>query len=173
MASKFREKVNFWGTIVFGCLFTYGAIHTVVEKLSGDPKNVAAAPATKGQSQVSRSAPEAETVPVAADAHPEDETALNILKLPELWGSVCEKIDQPKVIDRLNGTASANNHPAHVVGYQFVCVDSVGGNKAFVQYVGWMENSDTKRVECIHHNVGRARVVEDGWDTCGGNFKPQ
>ncbi|MDL9996965.1 hypothetical protein QTI24_00010 [Variovorax sp. J22P240] len=108
---------------------------------------------------------------VAVESHPEDTTALNILKLPELWGPTCEKIKDAKVVERIRGTASANNHPAYVVGYQFVCVDSVAGNKMWLQYVGWMENTDTQRLQCIHHNQERNRVVGEGWHSCGGNFK--
>jgi hypothetical protein len=113
----------------------------------------------------------AQTAP-AVDSHSEDATALAILKMPQLWGQMCDRIGDPTVLDRVNGTASANNHPAHVVGYRFVCV-SAQGNQTFTQYVGWMENRDTGNAECIHHNLDKAAVVGDGWERCGGNFKPQ
>jgi len=108
---------------------------------------------------------------LSAQSRPEDETALKILKLPSLWGDICERVADAEILERIAGTASANNHPAYVIGVRFVCVDSVAGNKTFVQYVGWMANSDTGQVECIHHNQDRGQVIAGGWWACGGNFR--
>ena len=30
MTSKFRENVNLWGTVIFGCLMFYGAVSTAI-----------------------------------------------------------------------------------------------------------------------------------------------
>jgi hypothetical protein len=174
LASKFREKLNTWGTIVFGCLIAFGAISTAIEKLSGSPKSVAGVPANQGRPQEPQSSggtPGENAAAGVSDAHPEDVTASNILKMPELWGQACDKLTNIKVVERLNGTASANNRPAHVVGVQFVCVTNFG-NTPYTQYIGWMENTDTGRYECILHNQDRSKVVDtDAWYSCGGNLK--
>jgi hypothetical protein len=113
----------------------------------------------------------ASTQVAPADEHPEDATAVSILKMPQLWGEACDKIGDPKVIERLSGTASANNRPAHIIGVQFVCVSNFG-NKNFTQYVSWMENSDTGKLECILHNEDRNKLTDsNNWYACGGNLK--
>lgn len=104
-------------------------------------------------------------------AHPEDALALRLLSSPDLFGYVCDKLGDAKVIERIKGTASANNHPAYVVGYTFNCVSNYG-NKPQTAYIGWMENVDTQQAQCIHHNQDRNRVVNEGWHSCGGNFRP-
>lgn len=100
----------------------------------------------------------------------EDAIGVRILQTQQLYGSLCEKIVNPIVFDRIIGTASANNHPAYVLGYNFNCLSNFGSEKISI-YVGWMENSNTNRIECIHHNEDRNRVVSEGWHFCGGNFR--
>jgi hypothetical protein len=173
----FREGVNFWGTIIFGTMMTIGVGSEVYKKFWADPspKSTAAPTQKKVDSSQDGAKPPAsnKASTVAVASHREDGIALKILKHPQLWGSVCERLSDTKVVDRVRGTASANNHPAFVVGYQFVCVDSVAGNQSMTHYVGWMENRDTGQTECIHHNRDKNRVVGDGWWQCGGNFKTQ
>jgi hypothetical protein len=86
------------------------------------------------------------------------------------WGQVCDQVKDVNVLDRVIGTASANNHPAYVIGYSFVCAD-VSGNQRWVQYVGWMDNRDSNQYQCIHHHQDKGNVLNNGWWACGGNFR--
>lgn len=101
---------------------------------------------------------------------PEDQRGLRLLESPQLYGSLCEKLQDPVVFDRIKGSASANNHPAYVLGYRFSCTSNFGSELISI-YVGWMENQTTSKLECIHHNKDRERVVGEGWHFCGGNFR--
>lgn len=103
--------------------------------------------------------------------HPEDALAIRFLSSRDMFGATCDKLGDAKEIERIKGTASASNRPAYVVGYTFNCVSNFG-NEPMTIYIGWMENSDTKQAQCIHHNQDRNRVVNEGWHSCGGNFRP-
>lgn len=99
----------------------------------------------------------------------EDGVGMALIKTKILPG-FCERFDDIKILDRVVGTASANNRPAYVIGYSFNCVSNLGNTQQTL-YVGWLVNKDTNQYQCIHWNANRQTVLNDGWWGCGGNFK--
>ena len=106
----------------------------------------------------------------AHESRPEDAQGLQFIASPLLYGAVCEKVDNAVVFDRTYGTATANNHPAYVFGYRFTCVSNFG-NETKEIYVGWIDNKNTDKLQCLHHNANKQAVLSDGWYACGGNFR--
>lgn len=154
-----RQWINKVGAVLVVAMVANAGYQWLVNDRA--PKSSSTTPVASGEK------PQAAAQP---DSFPEDQQGLRLLGSPQLYGSLCEKLKDPVVFDRVKGSASANNHPAYVLGYRFSCVSSFGSEPITI-YVGWMENQNTSKLECIHHNKDKDRVVGEGWHFCGGNFR--
>lgn len=151
---SFRQWVNKIGAVLVVAMFA-NAAYQYFFKRDKNPETIS-----------SETSPE----PVAEnEIRPEDSQGLQFIASPLLYGAMCEKLDNAVVFDRTYGTATANNHPAYVFGYRFTCVSNFG-NETKEIYVGWVDNKNTDKLECLHHNASKQAVLIDGWHVCGGNF---
>ena len=82
---------------------------------------------------------------------------------------LCNSLNDISVIGRVIGTASVNNHPAYVIGYSFVCRDTYK-NRNMVEYVGWMNNLDSNKNECVIHGENKDQLINT-LDICSGGFR--
>lgn len=82
--------------------------------------------------------------------------------------ATCESFENVKVIDRINKTAGALNHPAYVIGYNYDCMSSLLGRHNETLYIGFVNNVNTGNYECIHHHGKKDVVVSNNWYMCGG-----
>ncbi len=138
--------------IILGGLFFIGVIARI---FTGEGANESSATTDSHESSVTTD-------------FPEDKYGLALLK--DLYAPTCDKIEEANVFDRIRGTASANNHPAYVLGYNFKCMSNFGNDNIKI-YIGFMENKNNSQLECIHHNADKSLVISDGWYACGGNFR--
>jgi hypothetical protein len=87
---------------------------------------------------------------------------------PVGYSALCERIENVKVIDRINKTAGALKHPAYVIGYSFDCLSSLTGKSRDTLYIGFVANKDKGTYECIHHHKDKNAVLSNNWYMCGG-----
>jgi hypothetical protein len=167
-----RQWINKIGAVLVLAMVANAAYQWLFNSKAHNP---AAAPPLASTGNTTQAPAQPATFPAAQAAaqqasFPEDRQGLRLLESPQLYGTICEKLKDAVVFDRVKGSASANNHPAYVLGYRFGCVSNFGSEPISI-YIGWIENQNTNKLECIHHNKDKERVVSEGWHFCGGNFR--
>jgi hypothetical protein len=84
----------------------------------------------------------------------------------------CVNVYDVKVLEKSIGTVTPSNHPAVGAKIQFTCKLRAGSTTDGTMAVAWIENAETKTLQCIHFGDQLRDVVNQGWRQCGVNFVP-
>ena len=91
-----------------------------------------------------------------------------ILEKPVGYSRMCDRVENMKVLERIDRTAGKLKHPAYVIGYRFDCLTSLAGKSTDTLYIGFVHNTDKGGWECIHWNKDKNEVLANTWSACGG-----
>lgn len=146
MTSKFRQNLNTWGSIIFGCLIAFGALKTVYEKFASNtetnsqteaaPQNAVAATADKTPQELNSQKPTARSL--------------------EEWATYLQGKNPDSVISLLGRPdgAQEKKNDMNVVQWTIFEYRDLVANK----YTG-----KTEKLSVAFMYGGRARMVKEGY----------